>query len=79
VHGADGRVRLLGGSRALSVSTTSTIAVLVATSLAALSPRSADDVLRDAFTLTALVGGVPARHAGVSASARWWRTSARPP
>jgi len=47
---------LLGGSRALSVSTTSTIAVLVAASLAALSPRSADDVLRDAFTLTALVG-----------------------
>ena len=34
---------LLGGSRALSVSTTSTIAVLVAASLAALSPRSADD------------------------------------
>ena len=47
---------LLGGSRALSVSTTSTIAVLVATSLAGLSPRSADDLLRDAFTLTALVG-----------------------
>ena len=31
---------LLGGSRALSVSTTSTIAVLVAATLAALSPRS---------------------------------------
>ena len=31
---------LLGGSRALSVSTTSTIAVLVAASLAGLSPRS---------------------------------------
>ena len=47
---------LLGGSRALSVSTTSTIAVLAATTLADLSPRSPDDLLRDAFTLTALVG-----------------------
>ena len=47
---------LLGGARALSVSTTSTIAVLVATTLADLSPRSSDDLLRDAFTLTALVG-----------------------
>ena len=47
---------LLGGSRALSVSTTSTIAVLVAATLADLSPRSADDLLRDAFTLTFLVG-----------------------
>ncbi len=47
---------LLGGARALSVSTTSTIAVLVATTLAGLSPRSSDDLLRDAFTLAALVG-----------------------
>ena len=47
---------LLGGSRALSVSTTSTIAVLAATTLADLSPRSTDDLVRDAFTLTALVG-----------------------
>ena len=47
---------LLGGSRALSVSTTSTIAVLVATTLAGLSPRGSDELLRDAFTLTFLVG-----------------------
>jgi MFS superfamily sulfate permease-like transporter len=47
---------LLGGARALSVSTTSTIAVLVATTLAGLSPRSSADLLGDAFTLTALVG-----------------------
>jgi sulfate permease, SulP family len=47
---------LLGGSRTLSVSTTSTIAVLVATTLADLSPRDADDLLSDAFTLTFLVG-----------------------
>jgi high affinity sulfate transporter 1 len=47
---------LLGGSRTLSVSTTSTIAVLVATTLAGLTPRDPDDLLRDAFTLTFLVG-----------------------
>jgi sulfate permease, SulP family len=47
---------LLGGSRTLSVSTTSTIAVLVATTLAGLSPRDPDDLLSDAFTLTFLVG-----------------------
>ena len=35
---------LLGGSRTLSVSTTSTIAVLVATTLADLSPRDADEL-----------------------------------
>ena len=46
---------LLGGSRTLSVSTTSTIAVLAAATLAAL-PASADELLRDAFTLTILVG-----------------------
>jgi SulP family sulfate permease len=47
---------LLGGARALSVSTTSTIAVLVATTLAGLSARSDDDLLRSAYTLTFLVG-----------------------
>ena len=47
---------LLGGSRTLSVSTTSTIAVLVATTLAGLTPRDPDDLLSDAFTLTFLVG-----------------------
>jgi SulP family sulfate permease len=46
----------LGGSRALSVSTTSTIAVLVATTLAGLSHRSDADLLSSAFTLTFLVG-----------------------
>ena len=47
---------LLGGSRTLSVSTTSTIAVLVATTLADLTPRDSDELLSDAFTLTFLVG-----------------------
>ncbi|HEY9293112.1 MAG TPA: SulP family inorganic anion transporter [Microlunatus sp.] len=50
---------LLGGARALSVSTTSTIAVLVATTLAGLpndADRSPDDLLRAAFTLTFMVG-----------------------
>jgi len=47
---------LLGGSRTLSVSTTSTIAVLVATTLAGLTPRDSDELLSDAFTLTFLVG-----------------------
>lgn len=48
---------LLGGSRSLSISTTSTIAILTASSLAALpDDRSGDDLLRDAFTLTVLVG-----------------------
>ncbi|MET1060745.1 MAG: solute carrier family 23 protein [Nocardioides sp.] len=47
---------LLGGARALSVSTTSTIAVLVATTLADLSGRDADELLGAAFTLTFLVG-----------------------
>src|SRR4029077_3783141 len=50
---------LLGGARALSVSTTSTIAVLVASTIAGLpaaSRASSDDVLGAAFTLTFLVG-----------------------
>ncbi len=48
---------LLGGSRSLSVSTTSTIAILVASSLAGLSGgRSDEALLRAAFTLTVLVG-----------------------
>jgi SulP family sulfate permease len=47
---------LLGGARTLSVSTTSTIAVLVASTLAGLSARSAAAQLDDAFTLTLLVG-----------------------
>ena len=47
---------LLGGARALSVSTTSTIAVLVASTLAGLSARDADELLGAAFTLTFLVG-----------------------
>lgn len=46
----------LGGSRALSVSTTSTIAVLVAGSLAGTPGRDADEFLGAAFTLTFLVG-----------------------
>lgn len=45
---------LLGGSRTLSVSTTSTIAVLTASALG--TGRSADEALGAAFTLTALVG-----------------------
>ncbi|MFI2486067.1 SulP family inorganic anion transporter [Promicromonospora kroppenstedtii] len=44
---------LLGGSRTLSVSTTSTIAVLTASALAG---RASDDLLGATFTLTALVG-----------------------
>ncbi|MEV0893727.1 SulP family inorganic anion transporter [Promicromonospora sp. NPDC050262] len=44
---------LLGGSRTLSVSTTSTIAVLTASALATTAP---DALLGAAFTLTALVG-----------------------
>ena len=47
---------LLGGARALSVSTTSTIAVLVASTLAGLSGRDTDELLGAAFTLTFLVG-----------------------
>src|SRR4029079_8294213 len=47
---------LLGGARALSVSTTSTIAVLVASTLAGLSGRDPDELLGAAFTLTFLVG-----------------------
>ena len=47
---------LLGGSRSLSISTTSTIAVLVAATLAGRSTGYADALLRDAFTLTFLVG-----------------------
>jgi sulfate permease, SulP family len=48
---------LLGGSRSLSISTTSTIAVLTASTLAVLpDDRTGDEVLRDAFTLTLLVG-----------------------
>lgn len=46
---------LLGGSRTLSVSTTSTIAVLAASALAT-SNRASDGVLPAPFTLTALVG-----------------------
>ena len=47
---------LLGGARALSVSTTSTIAVLVASTLAGLSGRDTNELLGAAFTLTFLVG-----------------------
>lgn len=47
---------VLGGSRALSVSTTSTIAVLVASTLAVLPDRDPDELLGAAFTLTLLVG-----------------------
>ncbi|MBZ5738225.1 SulP family inorganic anion transporter [Nocardioides mangrovi] len=48
---------LLGGSHSLSMSTTSTIAILTAGVLAGLpEDRSADELVRDAFTLTALVG-----------------------
>ena len=48
---------LLGGSRSLSISTTSTIAILAASALSTLpSSRVEDDLLRDAFTLTTLVG-----------------------
>ncbi len=47
---------VLGGSRTLSVSTTSTIAILVTATLSALPARDADRLLRDAFTLTFLVG-----------------------
>ncbi|KQW47563.1 hypothetical protein ASC77_14030 [Nocardioides sp. Root1257] len=47
----------LGGSRSLSISTTSTIAVLTASALAVLpDDRTPDELLRDAFTLTTLVG-----------------------
>ncbi|MFJ3408349.1 SulP family inorganic anion transporter [Promicromonospora sp. NPDC090134] len=46
---------LLGGSHTLSVSTTSTIAVLTASALAA-SGQASDDLLGAAFTLTTLVG-----------------------
>ena len=50
---------LLGGGRALSVSTTSTIAVLVAATIAGLpedQTSSTSDALAAAFTLTVLVG-----------------------
>jgi len=48
---------LLGGSRAMSVSTTSTIATLTATTLVSAGvAASADDVARDLATLTLLVG-----------------------
>jgi len=48
---------LLGGSRSLSISTTSTIAILTASAISAVpSDRSGDELLRDAFTLTTLVG-----------------------
>ena len=47
---------LFGGSRALSVSTTSTIAVLVAGTLAGLHGYDQDQLLSAAFTLTFLVG-----------------------
>lgn len=46
----------LGGARTVSVSTTSTIAVLVASTVAGLSPRSSEAVASAAFTLTVLVG-----------------------
>ncbi|SDT26099.1 SulP family inorganic anion transporter [Microlunatus soli] len=51
---------LLGGARTISVSTTSTIAVLVSTTLAELpnaGQLSDHDLLRAAFTLTLMVGG----------------------
>ena len=48
---------LLGGSRSLSISTTSTIAILAASALSTLpSTGSRTSLLRDAFTLTTLVG-----------------------
>ncbi|SDD60453.1 SulP family inorganic anion transporter [Nocardioides lianchengensis] len=47
---------LVGGARAVSVSTTSTIAVLVATTLAGLEIGDQDELLGAAFTLTFLVG-----------------------
>lgn len=48
---------LLGGSHSLSLSTTSTIAVLSGSTIAGLpGDRSADEALRAAFTLTLLVG-----------------------
>lgn len=48
---------LLGGSRSLSITTTSTIAILTASTLAALpGDRTADELLSDACTLTTLVG-----------------------
>lgn len=47
---------VLGTSATVSVSTTSTIAVLVASTLATGPSRSADDLARSAATLTVLVG-----------------------
>jgi sulfate permease, SulP family len=48
---------LLGGSRSLSISTTSTIAILTASALASLPEAAdADEQLHSAFTLTLLVG-----------------------
>ncbi|WP_431279277.1 SulP family inorganic anion transporter [Leifsonia poae] len=48
---------LLGGSRAMSVSTTSTIATLTATTLVSVGvAASSDDIPRDLITLTLLVG-----------------------
>lgn len=47
---------LLGGSRTMSVSTTSTIAVLVATTLAGSESSGRPGLMRDVVTLTMLVG-----------------------
>ncbi|MET0694347.1 MAG: SulP family inorganic anion transporter [Propionibacteriaceae bacterium] len=47
---------VLGGSRSVSVSTTSTIAVLVASTLASTGSRDPQHLLSAAFTLTVLVG-----------------------
>lgn len=50
---------LLGGSRAMSVSTTSTIATLTATTLVSAGVAAgSDDALRDLTTLTLLVGAI---------------------
>lgn len=48
---------LVGGSRSLSISTTSTIAILTASTLAGVAgERTPDELVRTAFTLTVLVG-----------------------
>ncbi|WP_235734543.1 SulP family inorganic anion transporter [Nocardioides alcanivorans] len=47
---------LMGGSRTLSMSTTSTIAILTATTVGSLPDRTDAQLLRAVFTLTVLVG-----------------------
>lgn len=47
---------MLGGSRSLSISTTSTIAILTATAISAMPGGDAADVASAAFTLAVLVG-----------------------